>query len=590
MSREISKISESLFEKIRSRFQDVSLGDEKAQATDDPEKARFFNFDYTSKDGIKFGNVTISLADDSSLKIYFSKNISKKLDDIQRKEWYDFLLGLRMFAKRNMLSFDTRDISRSSLELKDLKTVSKHDKSHDAEDVIDLKESKMYGTHRRSFQNVDNVRLIVNHFQPVDEQNRGARSRYIESIFVETAEGERFKMPFTKLSAARAAARHIANGGKLYDDIGQYIVNIVEEMGNMTHFVRSMRNRQFEDKETGNMVEAAIERYYQLNNQLHQMQGRNGYKRFIENFTVSTQEQLNEVDVDGLKEKFVKKVFDERLLTALPYVHKAYEMRKQRQADAVLEVKSIIEDNLPLILQRDSVQDSIMNLRQFKENSELVKGVLEDIANRSISPRLAEFAKKWSENFENLTENGSEEINEEQRLAVQLAARYLRDLSVLQKHPTLVNEIRTQEVQISKPPKNLVQEFENWADTIIEGTWALPQTDEDFRKLQELFNSELQVGVDAENASSSLYNLIGDDALHDWLYSIEQAHGPEYDIRMDLASWLQNNMPEVAARLDFSKLKNQVQSTTMPNIGQQVTKNGAPAQESTEYLRKLAGI
>ena len=39
--REINKIAEGLFEKIRDRFEDVSLGDEKAKATQDPEKARF---------------------------------------------------------------------------------------------------------------------------------------------------------------------------------------------------------------------------------------------------------------------------------------------------------------------------------------------------------------------------------------------------------------------------------------------------------------------------------------------------------------------------------------------------------------------
>ena len=43
--REIDKIAEGLFEKIRDRFEDVSLGNDNAKATSDPEKARFFNFD-----------------------------------------------------------------------------------------------------------------------------------------------------------------------------------------------------------------------------------------------------------------------------------------------------------------------------------------------------------------------------------------------------------------------------------------------------------------------------------------------------------------------------------------------------------------
>ena len=66
--REIEKIAEALFDKIRSRFEGVSVGDEKAKATLDPSKARFFNFDFVSN-GETFGNITVSLADDSALKI-----------------------------------------------------------------------------------------------------------------------------------------------------------------------------------------------------------------------------------------------------------------------------------------------------------------------------------------------------------------------------------------------------------------------------------------------------------------------------------------------------------------------------------------
>jgi hypothetical protein len=91
--REINKIAEGLFEKIRDRFEDVSLGDEKAKATQDPEKARFFNFDYTVDDE-NLGNVTLSIIDEISLKVYFSKNISDDLDDEQRHDWYSFLKEL----------------------------------------------------------------------------------------------------------------------------------------------------------------------------------------------------------------------------------------------------------------------------------------------------------------------------------------------------------------------------------------------------------------------------------------------------------------------------------------------------------------
>ena len=86
--RELNKISAALFDKIRSRFDAVNIGNEKAQRVNDPEQARFFNFDYISSDGENFGNVTISLIDENSLKIYYGSNITDNLDENQEQEWF----------------------------------------------------------------------------------------------------------------------------------------------------------------------------------------------------------------------------------------------------------------------------------------------------------------------------------------------------------------------------------------------------------------------------------------------------------------------------------------------------------------------
>ena len=59
MAKEIESISAALFDKIRSRFTNITLGDESAKACSDPAKARFFNFTYAGQDGAEFGKVTI---------------------------------------------------------------------------------------------------------------------------------------------------------------------------------------------------------------------------------------------------------------------------------------------------------------------------------------------------------------------------------------------------------------------------------------------------------------------------------------------------------------------------------------------------
>ena len=328
--REINKIAEGLFEKIRDRFEDVSLGDEKAKATTDPERARFFNFDYTANDK-NYGNITISLIDEMSLKVYFSKNISKDLDKEQRDTWYGFLRELREFAKRNMLSFEPRDITRSTLKHRDLAQVSKADNTYDKDEVV--AESKLYGTSKSSYEKFGPVRIIVRHDKPVADEVGGSRSRHIKSVYVENAEGERFKMPFKSLTASRAMARHISAGGTPHDELGQHITEMAVEATKLKPFLNNVRRRTFEDAETQTMVESAFEYHGLLKNTLQRMSGKKGYTKCKEQFTATSTSYIPEddMDIDAIKERFVKRVYNDKMEEALPLVYKAYDMKKNNK-------------------------------------------------------------------------------------------------------------------------------------------------------------------------------------------------------------------------------------------------------------------
>ena len=326
--REIENIASALFDKIRTRFTDVNLGDELAKATTNPEKARYFNYDYTSQNGESFGNITMSLIDETSLKVYFDKTITDSLDDEQRFEWFGFLRSLRAFAKRNLLNFDIRDITKSNLDLKDIKQQSKSDSVNTIDD-IKVTESRLWGTTRSSYQEMGPVRIIVRHSDNVDETKRGARSRHIEAIFLETQLGERRLLPFKNMTGARAMAQHCSQGGAL--DVG-----MCEEMSNMAHFCREAKRREFEDSETAEMAKAAVHRYGELKNKLHRVGGRRGYLDYKECWMPESDVE-EEIDVDSLRERFVKKIYDDRFNEALPYVYRAYKREQQAMESAMGE-------------------------------------------------------------------------------------------------------------------------------------------------------------------------------------------------------------------------------------------------------------
>jgi hypothetical protein len=342
---EIDKVAESLFDKIRSRFDAVNIGDENAKATLDPASARFFNFDYI-RNGKEFGNITISLVDDRNLKVYFDKELDRSMNSEEKTAWYKFLKSIRLFAKRHFLTFDVRDIAKSGLNIKDLKHANKNKDVLDKEDIR-VTESKQYGTSRSSYELYDNVKIIARHSKPiVDETSPGARSRNIHAFYIENSLGERFRLPEgTTFNGARAYARHVKNNGVIHDDFGQHITKIIKEMSALKLFVRNMRGRTFEDIETAHMVESAIDHYGKLHRDLFTIRSQRGYDQYKSLWQPEVVDE-DKFDIDELRERFVRKVFDDRLMDALPVVRRAYMQRKNAVSDEFESWANDIVENL----------------------------------------------------------------------------------------------------------------------------------------------------------------------------------------------------------------------------------------------------
>ena len=205
-----------------------------------------------------------------------------------------------------------------------------------------IAEGRLYGhgnNRRISYGDVGTHKLIIKHKDQIDPERHGARTRQIEHVFVETPLGERFLLPHTNLHGARAIANHLRHDGRM-DDAGAALINeMVKEMASMRHFVRSMRNRTFEDTETTGMVEAAVHRYNEVRDHLKRFQGRQG-PQLLDNMINGQDSTDEQVDIDALRERFVKKIYDDRFNEALPYVFKAYQNRKKSNTSESDEFES----------------------------------------------------------------------------------------------------------------------------------------------------------------------------------------------------------------------------------------------------------
>ena len=87
-------LSNNVFNKIRSKFGDVQLGDTDGNVTANPSEAVFYDFEYM-EDSDTFGRMSISLADGESMKVFYNRNLTDKIDEDSKAEFFSFLKELK---------------------------------------------------------------------------------------------------------------------------------------------------------------------------------------------------------------------------------------------------------------------------------------------------------------------------------------------------------------------------------------------------------------------------------------------------------------------------------------------------------------
>ena len=304
-------IAQDLFNKIRGRFPSITIGTSEGTVTNDPKQARFFDFDF--KEGAKV-NVTL---DDKNLTVMYNDSLIQNESDMVKKGWFDFMKEMRQFAKKRMLQFDTRDITKNNLDRRDY---DYQVKTRPGEQQ--MSESTMYGTSRNSIQNVGNARVLVKHSKPVNQEQPGARTRDIHSLYVESGEGERFKYPFRHLNGARAMARHVAEGGNQYDDFGKYIVSLSEELSNLRKFKTYMNRSAVMAEGLRGYMDVVNERIDTVKETILKLQKETHYKETFKDFSPTVNEEVPEDVSNSWIDELTIRQFNEDLKSVFPYIYK----------------------------------------------------------------------------------------------------------------------------------------------------------------------------------------------------------------------------------------------------------------------------
>lgn len=331
----IQIISQDLFDKVRSRFSNLEMGDETGAVTIDPASARFFDFDFVIE-GNDLGRVSISLNEPGSLKVYYSQGITENQDDPVKQYWYSFLKEMRFFSMRRLLRFDTRDIAKTNLDKHDFQYLANKGTE---EPEMQMNESKW--TQKSSKKTSRAVKgateVIVRHAHAVDETYPGARSqrKNIKAIFIQNRDGERFKYPFIHPAGAFAMAQHVDHGGVPHDPAGKAIIRMSEQIAQLQEFQRKVQRTSLHDDAMG-ITERAVGRLQELKGMIEALGKRHHYESWMSEFNEQeivgdTLAELDAVTMEEYKTKFTETNFKEELAQFFPLIHSI--MREANKVD-----------------------------------------------------------------------------------------------------------------------------------------------------------------------------------------------------------------------------------------------------------------
>ena len=507
------KTSQDLFNKIRSQFSNIKIGDENGAATADAAEAVFFEFEF-QPDSDTFGSISVSIADGENMKVYYNRDLIEKIDESDRDEWYAFLKELKDFAVEHSLTFDVRDITKTNLTKQDYENLADTNKTVNTDEMqeelnritklagVEVKEG-LTGTAKRSYENLDKTRLIIRHSGSVDETVPGARSRQIQSLYIENEDGERFKYPITHLAGARAMTRHVSNGGRPHDEFGEHIIQTSEDIAKLNSFSRFVSNKDQLNDNAGDIIAQTKLKLENLREYMKNLSKQGHYENATKDFKTSDEVVLDDETANTYKDKFTMRNLDSRVEDALPIIHKIMsELEKpveEEQPVAELEpgdepidapieppvdhggiVTSFLTDpENKLVLRKDDSADKLLTVTKFKDKNTMLSSIMSDIASRMLTKtgeedRVANFASRVADGLDqekSAAFKPTPDYIKNKKIAIQLAKRYIDDYKKMQKDPGFADEIRMDPADYN-PKKDIkgkakeTEQFESWVENI----------------------------------------------------------------------------------------------------------------------------
>jgi hypothetical protein len=278
-------------------------------------------FDYVADSGKNYGTAVCVISNDE-LSLYYGDNLGRGMEPEDKDEWYSFLEQLSNQAASHSATWSPTEINKLK---------------HNLAGIAAIKEGLFegyYGNRKVSYMGEQTqARLVINHNRVLGENDK--RFRYVESLFIETADQERFRLSFKSLAGGRAMLEHVRSGGRPYDVRGNHIAEIVGEMAVLSRFNRAQHHRVYEGV-TQELVESAQQYYRNLQETIKHLGSPRGYQAYFESWAP---DQVGEAEalVENLRDLFVEQTLDARIEAALPTLAKIQQQGNNMKEAQIFE-------------------------------------------------------------------------------------------------------------------------------------------------------------------------------------------------------------------------------------------------------------
>jgi len=382
MAVDYNTVSEKLFKVLKGQGYSVQMFDDnEGMEISDPTRARFFY--------VKSPNIMVNI-DQQNGEIKMHKG-PESVDSINKS-----IQSIKNLAKNNLLDFDLREFGR---EIKP-KNYTFRLNTNTMKDITTESYTTLAGTTKTSSQNLEGAKLLIKHRNPVNEEIPGSRSRNIKALYIENAEGERFKYPFIHLNGARAMTRHVQSGGNPYDEIGQSIVNISEQLSKIREVTNIVRRSPNMLEQASSIYNSLLAKQDKLRETMKRLTTSTGYDEYVENFSVNSVSEVSQDALNKIKEKFTVSNIDSRLVELLPMIHQIHEEEMENLEGLVQRIQSELDKGAPFELNPRSPSQQEYNpdnIKQFTSHSHMMAYKLNDMSVRAKNDEVAVFLDRMSD-------------------------------------------------------------------------------------------------------------------------------------------------------------------------------------------------